>query len=258
MKNVSKTLLAAALLAAAGSASASIATGVNAELYMQVYDNVQGLTYDLDLGKDASGKIVTLATMQTLAPTATLHYDLSGDANWQQFTASGLAATTKFGVLAGNGTKFMFTSNKDQLVVASGGITGIATNIKNGAERINYSTVANTALNVSRLVSNSAATGTGQFYAGSGGANPLTTIFGSYTNADAAILYGATGKFLFDVKAGTSTTSSLLGYWTLAGNSLDFSVQDPSVSNVPVPAAAWLFGTGLLGLLGAKRRGSKA
>ena len=254
MKNVSKTLLAAALLASAGSASASIATGVNAELYMQVYDSVQKLTFDLDLGKDADGKIVTLATMQSLAANATLRYDLSGDSNWQQFTAAGLDAGTKFGILAGNSLKNMYTSNRNLPAPAASGFATISTNMKNQADRINLGAVANTALNVSKLVANSATVGTGQWAAGSGGANPLSTIFGSYSNADAAILYGTTGKFYLNSATATTVTSTLLGYWTLAGNSLTFSVKDPSA--VPVPAAAWLFGTGLLGLLGLKRRGA--
>lgn len=39
---------------------------------------------------------------------------------------------------------------------------------------------------------------------------------------------------------------------TSAGN--DFTVDDISVSAVPLPAAGWLFGSGLLGLIGLSRR----
>jgi len=42
------------------------------------------------------------------------------------------------------------------------------------------------------------------------------------------------------------------GRWDL---NMDFAtIITPSVSSVPVPAAAWLFGSGLLGLIGVARR----
>jgi hypothetical protein len=65
-------------------------------------------------------------------------------------------------------------------------------------------------------------------------------------------LYGATGN------GGTSNTGKgyeyLLGSATFNGTSLVFTGE-----TVPLPAAAWLFGSGLLGLLGiARRRGRGA
>lgn len=42
---------------------------------------------------------------------------------------------------------------------------------------------------------------------------------------------------------------------TLNTTNISFSAQDLSSSTVPVPTTAWLFGTGLIGLLSTKRRG---
>jgi len=53
----------------------------------------------------------------------------------------------------------------------------------------------------------------------------------------------------------TSTTLSFTDLTTLSQSaSTDFVIDNVSVSPVPVPAAAWLFGSGLLGLIGAARR----
>jgi hypothetical protein len=52
-----------------------------------------------------------------------------------------------------------------------------------------------------------------------------------------------------------NSVSILLGYdWNNGINNINFST---SASTVPVPAAVWLFGSGLFGLLGLKRKFSK-
>lgn len=46
--------------------------------------------------------------------------------------------------------------------------------------------------------------------------------------------------------------------WTLAADgTLSFNGTEPQVSAVPIPAAAWLLGSGLLGLVGVARRKTK-
>lgn len=69
------------------------------------------------------------------------------------------------------------------------------------------------------------------------------------------------GTFNFSaLSIGTSAlsiTAPLFGV-ALVGelaSELDMQVQDGSVSVVPIPAAIWLFGTGLIGLVGFSKRG---
>ena len=68
------------------------------------------------------------------------------------------------------------------------------------------------------------------------------------------------GTFTFSaLSIGTSAlsiTAPLFGGALVGENAseLDMQVQDGSVSVVPIPAAIWLFGTGLIGLLGYSKR----
>lgn len=253
-----KTLVAAALFASAGAANASIATGTSMELFLQVYDQSQGLTYDLDLGSNANANLASMAN--AVSNQITLHYDLSGDSKWQTFTANLNAATTKFGVAAGNSLKAVFTSASANPVLPGAGspaFTAITTAIKNQAANINLGTTANVAENLSKLVSDADTAKTGQWAAAAAGANPMTTLYGTYTNANAGIAYGATGNFFYDVSTATTVTMTKLGSWTLAGNSLDFAYNAP-VTSVPLPAAVWMFGAGLMGVLRLNRRKSAA
>jgi hypothetical protein len=47
---------------------------------------------------------------------------------------------------------------------------------------------------------------------------------------------------------------SLIGAFTLAGNTLSYAPA--AVSAVPLPAAVWMFGAGLMGVLRLNRRKS--
>lgn len=255
MKHLTKTLAAAALLASAGAANASIATGTSMELFLQVYDQSQGLTYDLDLGSNANANLASMAN--AVSNQITLHYDLSGDSKWQSFTANMNAASTKFGVVAGNTLKAMFTSASANPLANASGFTNISGAIKTQAQNINLGATANTALNVSKLVSDADTAKTGQWAAAAAGANPLTTLYGTFTNANAAIAYGATGNFFYDVATSTAVTMTKLGSWTLSGSSLNFAYNAP-VTSVPLPAAVWMFGAGLMGVLRLNRRKSAA
>jgi hypothetical protein len=248
MKHFTKTLVVAALFAGTGAAQASIATGANAEAFLQVYDKSQGLTYDLDLG--------SVATLVTLAGSPTLHYDLSADSKWLSFASAMDPASTKYGVVVGNTLKGMWTSASVPNPPIGSAFTAITNAIKNQAGSINIgSDLANTAENLSKLVSDADTAKTGQWAAFTGGQNPLTTLYGTYGNADAAIAYGVAGNFYYEVaSAGKVTTTLLANQWTLAGNSLDFAAP----AAVPLPAAVWMFGAGLMGYLGLNRRKSVA
>lgn len=73
----------------------------------------------------------------------------------------------------------------------------------------------------------------------------------------------AVANMTFDVLGGVGTSSNInfadtFGGWSNAGNAVpvDYVAGQVTVSSVPVPAAVWLFGSGLLGLVGVARRRS--
>jgi len=84
-----------------------------------------------------------------------------------------------------------------------------------------------------------------------GGSTLLSQILtdtGSNPNVFTTYAFGFTADSI-------STTLSFTDLTTLSQSaSTDFVIDNVSVSPVPVPAAVWLFGSGLLGLIGAARR----
>lgn len=243
MRHFTKTLFAAALLAGSGASQAAISTGLNAEIFLQVYNNVAKATFDLDLGitvNDIAGSLVE--------PMA---IDLSQYNDWTDFVALSpafTAANTKFGVVGGAGTTLVFTSiAAAKPNVADSGFDSAVGSVESQAIAINRDN--DNSQNNSLLVLDTDAAGTGQWNA-EGGA--LKTLYGSISAANAAVNYGAAGKFYSVVNDPVlgGTTSDLLGTWTLAGNNLIYA----PVATVPLPAAVWLFGAGLMSILGFNRR----
>ncbi|MEI6065846.1 MAG: hypothetical protein WCP96_00780 [Methylococcaceae bacterium] len=260
MKQFNKTLIAIALLAGTGAANASIATGASAEAFMQVYDKTQGLTYSLDLGPQAN----LTALSNSVANHLVLNYDLGKDLKWTNFMANLDTANTKFGIVVGFGIKSLYTSSTASvwnattrivtsgLTTTSGQVTAGSNADALAAARINIGVLpVNTALNVSKVVADTATAGTGQWASTASGVNNLDNLWGSYAGAHAAVAFGNEANFFLtsgkDVKE--------LGQWTLTGNNLSFTTVP---ATVPLPAAVWLFGTGLMGVLRLNRRKSMA
>lgn len=115
------------------------------------------------------------------------------------------------------------------------------------------------------------------------GTNPTSLVIGNYggsgvglsTAGDAVNIYNSTGTLMANVSFGAATTSfsfdnaagltgaiSLLSAVGTNGaftSSNGIEVGSPgTVSSVPVPAAVWMFGTGLLGLIRSARKRTKA
>jgi hypothetical protein len=251
MKNFNKTLLAAALLAAGtGAANAAIVYGdaTGSEAFLQVYDSSQKLTFDYDLG-------ITLAQLK--AGLASQTFDFSKDANWNTFHGANFnAATTQFAVADGYKTTAYFTSNLNPPVFANTTLLLNAGNsIGSQAANININTIS---AGTSILVADTASAGTGQWATDAAGQNTPDTLWGASGNQQVAINYGATGNFFgaaFDLATKLPATTEI-GHFTLNGSALTFAPG--SVSAVPLPAAVWMFGAGLMGLLRLNRRKSAA
>lgn len=250
MNKFSKTLVAAALLAGAGAANASIAVlGSNdssRELYFQAYDSVQKKTYSLDLG-------ITLAELinNYTSETYTVSRDLSSDANWTALTsvATYNPANVQYVLAVGRSSKLFITQKEGNPLPAYDApltTSGVATVITNHAQEINVGLENNAALNVSKLVSDTDAPKSGQW---SSGANLPDDIWGTTGGSAAAVAFGQKADFWY---AQSTNVTKAAGQWLLSGNTLEYKVFP--VSQVPLPGAVWMFGAGLMGLLRATRR----
>jgi hypothetical protein len=255
MKQFNKTILAVALMAAAGSASAALSVNNGAsELYMSAYDSTSGNTYSFNTG-------LTLDTLDAnLSNTAyTASFDLSTDTNWtSSFLGAGTfnAATTTYGLLVSSSVFYGFLSTSSAvggLPLAGNDISvnGIVSKIANHALDINSTLLTAT----SGVVNDGDTADTGQF-------NNFNTLFGSQSSPSAMVAgaYGSSLGFYKQVNIYDEPSESQVpaitpfaGKWTLSGNTLAYNV-----AAVPLPAAVWMFGAGLMGLLGLNRRKSMA
>jgi len=260
MKHFSKSLLAVALLAAttgAANASIDISSATAAEAYLSVYDSSQALTFTLDLGL-TMGELLTNVSNVDFSKT----YDLSSNSMWNTFSSNLNVATTVYGVTVAYGTKVLATgpavspSKFGTATAASGSSTGI----KNHASAINSGAgvdnpgVANIVANqLSSLVADGDTANTGQHNK----LNPFNSLFGTKSDAAANLIYGKDYQelgennfWLYNSNAGTQAFAT---QWNLVGSELSLKV-----AAVPLPAAVWMFGAGLMGVLGLTRRKNAA
>ncbi|WP_262963879.1 hypothetical protein [Methylobacter psychrophilus] len=262
MKKFNKTLLVAALMVAAGSANASIKTTSNtlSEAYLSVYDTTSASTFVLDLGL-TMGDLVT-----NLSNTAFFKsYDLaaltatSTGGKWSTYVAGLNTATTVFGVLtSGNGGRLLATgpaispAKFATITVAAAAVT----TTKNHIETVNTATLAdnagavvNTALNLSAIILDADTANTGQHDQN----NSFASLTGGKSDAGASINYGTEGNFYY--YAGAAIPVEAVQTWKLdaAKGTLTYAV-----AAVPLPAAVWMFGAGLLGMMRLNRRKSMA
>jgi len=262
MKHFSKSLLAVALLAATtGAANASIAVGSNtlSEAYLSVYDSTQGLTFTLDLGL-TFGDLVTNLNNDTFSKS----YDLvaltagSTGGKWSTFAANLHAATTVYGVVASGNAGRLFATGPEisptKFNVLNDATTAV-TNTKTHIASVNTASIADnagaavsTALNLSAIISDADTANTGQHNQ----VNQFSTLNLSKGDAAADINYGQAGNFYYYL--GATSVTAAAQQWTLAGNTLSFAAP----AAVPLPAAVWMFGAGLMGVLGLTRRKNTA
>ncbi|MBD9355735.1 hypothetical protein [Methylomonas albis] len=251
MKHFAKTMVAAALLVGAGSANAAIEKnggGLN-EAYLSAYDITTGKTFTLDTGVTYNDLVANVSNTNY-----SLNFDLSALTNWTSFITGANTSKIKYAVAVGNSVDFgaAITGNAP-LAVTQSILFGIdvSSGIENHAIDIN-SRVANvTSQNLSTLALDSDSAGTGQH------AN-AASVWGTWIQDPQANYGDAVGFQLgvLDQNTGDNIASTFVGQWKLAGNSLTFTA--PPVASVPLPAAVWMFGAGLMGVLRLNRRKSLA
>jgi hypothetical protein len=266
-----KALAVGVLLAVAGSANAAINPGSvgaptngNSEFFLTVFDPSAQMSYNLDMGGDAYSFYGT---------NSFASFNLAADADYAAFVGQTdlsytvTAAYRNFDTVEDVAAWGMYSTSGSSASALTTTLNTL-TAIEGGASRI-----SNMALNI-----NGNAAETGQPNSG----------FASFeiNNSSVAVI-GGTGYYDVptwnDTLGGTGYTASgavgsaldfyhigldvnelvnngmevsyaqLLGSWSLGANGM-LTYSAAGTNPVPVPAAAWLFGSGLLGLVGVARR----
>jgi hypothetical protein len=276
MKNLVRFAVAGALMAGfatAHAAAPALPSSGNADLWLFVSDASAGSTFAEDTGISLSSILPTasLVSGATLATSVNANFNLGASSALTSYinTANAAGQTLNWGVLGAQdngGTTNTLTkkagaaleigsapisssANLSQLVLAN--LEGTAAGFNNdaiymvpgyasGGTVYSWSSGSNTG-NV--WGSNTPPAGSVSFYGQGNGATQAGIGLGSSTG-----LYGFTGN------GGTGQLQSYILGDNLTLSSTGALSVSSATSPVPLPAAVWLFGSGLLGLLGVGRR----
>jgi hypothetical protein len=280
MKNLVRFAVAGAMLAGFATAQAqSLPSTGTSDLWLFVADTSTGTTFAEDLG--ASASINTLLPSSSLAPAGTdfssntpatvsgTNLNIAASSGLSTFLSGAGSDTLEWAVL---GAQYAGTTNKNKTTEAPGGIEVLASEPTAQGSQLAQDNFSNLQT-IAGLFNNDLAyvNGTGISLKWSAG-NSTTNIWGAAlgnaggsTNlynqgpdqsgialGQTVSLYGLTGNGgtgqdqSFDL--GDNLTLSANGTLTVSSGSI---TPPPTV---PLPAAVWLFGSGLLGLLGVGRR----
>ena len=278
-----KLLVAAVALAAAGQASAAIVTSAsgNGELFLSVYDAVAQKSYTRDLGITidqflSAGSIAPVSGSNfAFNPSATpavgagnvvsdgYHLTFGVDALLQSFMGNAgvlnSGITWGVGAMDGNGVhRYLTTTNATASTIA----TLNNTQVKNFATSDVYLLAVNALTNAAD--SNGSITATPADGAAYVPAN-FSSNWSGNANFDMTALVGQDQNFFMLNTVGTKATTKVAvteylnangnAVWNLASNGT-LTYNAPSA--VPVPAAVWLLGSGLIGMVGVARRRKQA
>ncbi len=266
-----KTLTAAVLLAGA-SVSAQASPLANTSAFLEVYNgnatNGQSYALNLDglLGKNNASMLTS----------GSFSVNLSADANWTSFATTLSAATAQWTVVSAgiasvnvnpSTNSFQFTTrNATPLSFNSlAPLAGAHDSIVSQIGRINTNTAALAAGNSIVVADANTSQGGWALDISALGTN-ADNLWAQIAGANAGVAYGSTGNFYNEFGSSNKVsklstvftgTNTLLGTWNLTGNTLTYtSAAAPAA--VPLPAAVWMFGAGLMGVLRLTRRKSAA
>ena len=271
--NLKMIAVAAAMVSAAGAANAALTTGNNGSLALVAFNTVTNVWYIRDTGYLINSFLPSSVT--TLSGDGAVTGDKTPAAGLtiNKTTAASFADSSFSDWLTGQTT----TDVRWFLSAVDNNGTATASNVKRFITSSANASETATNGNLDGYIASGNAGGLGTVYAsGSNGALSSTgvsvpcawlTNFGIGSDG-LALLDQAASLFYFSRSSGTGSTTTAAnatrfgnatGYATvtLAANG-DFTYalagQTAPPSEVPVPAAAWLLGSGLLAMGGAIRR----
>ncbi len=264
-----KTLVAVIALAASGSANAAIQAsgfdGQGGELFLTVWNPAAESSYGLDLDVLFTDMLPINNVNNLSGDAAGFTRDLSADANWTSVTA-GATSGLKFAVTGGVGGVVWNSSYTGYV----NGATGAMSTAVDGDQLLVQAPILAV---ISPLVayydSMASRLNIADNDGGTDGSSFVTVGDNAYFN-NPANLWGNV-DFIYDMEgmvdggdigfffnqtnhtgwAEDGDTLSQLGNFSLTTNG---QLTYTPVSAVPVPAALWLFGSGLVGLVGIARR----
>jgi hypothetical protein len=264
MKTVTKALVASVALAFGAQAQAAIdsdnafspfsGTGTG-ELFLSVVDRGGPIqrSYVLDLGITAGNMLANDASLVnniSIAADSNL-LDILNNATGS--IAWNLAANYGLPDANFNGIGYLSTSASNPSIPSGfGGISGAQTNIGIYLQSVNGSDT-DVSVDTSQIFSSSA----NAFYDNTVSGSWGDTWNGAHSTEGA--LDQSLGFYyvaLTDALADLSTLQQMLGEWTLSSNGTLSYTSDVGAP-VPVPAAVWLLGSALIGLVGVARRKSE-
>jgi len=277
-----KTLIAVAMLASTGVANASLAfqnSNGTDEAWLSVYDpkwvnpadaTTPGRTFNFDLGVTmAQVEANGLSAFSAYANGVNLATNSNSSASWATFASGMSTSGLSYYIMAadqlgGNGGFVLQTGSAALPANGQTNLVAVATNIDAHAGQ-----VATGEINLN-AGANSAVIPTSPITVQYGQFNIPSSAVGLYgaaqTTYDPTAAYGSSINLYFDttnsysvVSRGKTVTgyeylpsdAQLLGQVTLNGSTLTIN---SGVSAVPLPTAVWMFGAGLMGLLGLNRR----
>ncbi|WP_347989118.1 hypothetical protein [Methylomonas sp. AM2-LC] len=267
MSKLSKITVAMSLALAASTASADFisSAGGNSSsiIFSAIDENTSsanyGATFVYDLALGDAGLNFSSFVNGTQGTKGTLSWDLSQNAAFSAFAAdnsqlqwnvlggeslnSGLTNKTAWGALTTLTTPAVATSVAAlTLATGSNSIPIYFTNVNNALGVPNTNVGAIAAGSLTNIANLGSLQNAGSIYANEGGVNSNTIALDLIQNSNTA------------TKASLATPNVVtnLGSFTLSGNTLTFT--SASASAVPLPTSIWMFLSGLVGVLGFKRR----
>jgi hypothetical protein len=276
MKTVTKLVMgAAALVATVGAAHATQTTNPStgaSNLVFFVNDTTQGTTYSIVLTGEGVGSATnslftnadalsssTQGSLNTLNGDASFSIGLAGNTALQSFISGATTAgdTLQWGVIgaayAGTTPLARETAGAVQVVTTAIDSTSLVSEGESSIDGAVPADLNTDVKNVSSKTPDAFGGTTPGIFGTSASAGNVGTLYGTGGDVAGAAIGSSYGLYGLTTN-GTSGHNAIaydLGEVSFNGTTLSFT---GNVLATPLPAAAWLFGSGLLGLLGIGRR----